>query len=37
MDDLIKAAGFHIHKLQTGYMKGPKPMTFMYQGWPRRG
>ena len=27
---LIEAAGFHIDHLETGYMKGPKPLTFMY-------
>lgn len=32
IDVLIAAAGFRIIELQTGYMKGPKPMTFMYQG-----
>src|SRR5438477_11793507 len=32
MDDLIRAAGFRIHALETGYMKGPKPWTFMYRG-----
>lgn len=32
IDDLIRAAGFEIRSLHTGYMKGPKPMTFMYQG-----
>jgi ubiquinone/menaquinone biosynthesis C-methylase UbiE len=32
MDDLIHAAGFEIRDLHTGYMKGPKPMTFMYEG-----
>jgi len=32
MDDLIRAAGFRIEALQTGYLKGPKPWTFMYQG-----
>ena len=32
MDDLIRAGGFHIDDIRTGYMKGPKPMTFMYQG-----
>lgn len=32
MDDLIRAAGFRIDTLETGYMKGPKPWTFMYQG-----
>ena len=30
--ELIEAAGFRIEHLQTGYMKGPKPMTFMYEG-----
>lgn len=29
---LIEGAGFRIEHLQTGYMKGPKPMTFMYEG-----
>lgn len=33
IDDLIRAAGFRLGALDTGYMKGPKPMTFMYQGW----
>lgn len=32
MDDLIRAAGFRLDTIQTGYMKGPKPWTFMYQG-----
>ena len=32
MDDLIRAAGFGVDALETGYMKGPKPWTFMYQG-----
>ena len=32
MDDLIRAAGFRLEALETGYMKGPKPWTFMYQG-----
>jgi ubiquinone/menaquinone biosynthesis C-methylase UbiE len=31
-DDLIGAAGFSLDTLDTGYMKGPKPWTFMYQG-----
>lgn len=30
--ELIKGAGFRIERLETGYMKGPKPMTFMYEG-----
>jgi hypothetical protein len=32
MDDLIRAAGFQLNDIETGYMNGPKPMTFMYQG-----
>ena len=30
---LIESAGFSITQLQTGYMKGPGPMTFLYEGW----
>jgi ubiquinone/menaquinone biosynthesis C-methylase UbiE len=29
---LIQNAGFAIAQMQTGYMNGPKPMTFMYEG-----
>ena len=32
MDDLIRAAGFEIDAVETGYMKEPTPWTFMYQG-----
>lgn len=32
MDDLVRAAGFEISEFRTGYMKGPKPMTYMYEG-----
>ena len=32
MDDLIRSAGFRVDALETGYMKGPKPWTFMYVG-----
>jgi ubiquinone/menaquinone biosynthesis C-methylase UbiE len=32
---LIEVAGFQIERLDTGYMKGPKPMTFMYEGAAR--
>jgi ubiquinone/menaquinone biosynthesis C-methylase UbiE len=32
MDDLIRAAGFGVDALETGYMTGPKPWTFLYQG-----
>jgi len=31
-DDLIRAAGFQIDAIETGYMKGPRPWTFMYRG-----
>ena len=35
MDALIRAAGFRMDALETGYMKGPKPWTFMYRGRAR--
>jgi len=35
IDMLIMAAGFRIERLQTGYVKGPKPMTFLYEGSAR--
>ena len=28
----VEGAGFRMNHLQTGYMQGPKPMTFMYEG-----
>ncbi|HEX5455368.1 MAG TPA: class I SAM-dependent methyltransferase [Stellaceae bacterium] len=31
-DDLIRAAGFRLDKVETGYMRGPKPWTFLYRG-----
>jgi ubiquinone/menaquinone biosynthesis C-methylase UbiE len=33
---LIESAGFTIADLRTGYMRGPKPMTFMYEGRAQR-
>ncbi len=30
---LLSAAGFHIGALDTRYLKGPKPMTYVYSGW----
>ena len=30
--DLIESAGFGIARLETGYMKGPRPMTLLYEG-----
>jgi len=32
IDDLIRAGGFGIDPIETGYMAGPKPWTFMYRG-----
>ena len=29
---IIEGAGFGIDRIETGYMPGPKPMTFMYEG-----
>lgn len=33
--ELIEEAGFRIEQIETGYMRGPKPMTFMYEGVAR--
>lgn len=33
IDDLLRAAGFRIGALETGYIKGPRVTTFLYQGW----
>ncbi|UTW09926.1 class I SAM-dependent methyltransferase [Pseudomonas benzenivorans] len=30
---LIAAGGFHVGALQTRYLKGPRPMTYVYSGW----
>jgi ubiquinone/menaquinone biosynthesis C-methylase UbiE len=32
VDHLISGAGFQISELRTFYMKGPRPMTYTYQG-----
>ena len=32
---LIEDAGFQFERFETGYMVGPKPMTFMYEGSAR--
>jgi len=32
VDELILAAGFQIVELKTGYLPGPRPMTYVYQG-----
>jgi hypothetical protein len=33
--DLISTAGFQIERLDTGYMRGRNPFTFMYEGVAR--
>jgi len=35
ISQLIEESGFRIERMDTGYMKGPKPMTFMYEGSAR--
>jgi ubiquinone/menaquinone biosynthesis C-methylase UbiE len=35
ISSLIEDAGFRFERLETGYMRGPKPMTFMYEGSAR--
>jgi len=32
IDDIIEAAGFRISELKTSYLRGPRPMTYTYQG-----
>jgi ubiquinone/menaquinone biosynthesis C-methylase UbiE len=34
-DDLIRAAGFRIDDIETRYLKGPRPMVFVYSGSAR--
>jgi ubiquinone/menaquinone biosynthesis C-methylase UbiE len=34
--DLIGGAGFEMVDLHTGYARGPRPFTFMYEGLARR-
>jgi ubiquinone/menaquinone biosynthesis C-methylase UbiE len=35
MDDLIRSAGFDLTELRTEYARGPRPMTYMYEGCAR--
>jgi len=37
IDQIIGRAGFRIAQLETGYLPGPRPMTFTYQGYARTG
>ena len=35
MDDLIRAAGFELSDIRTGYAHGPRVFTYMYEGRAR--
>ena len=35
IDRLLEDAGFRLESLETGYMPGPRAMTFMYEGCAR--
>jgi ubiquinone/menaquinone biosynthesis C-methylase UbiE len=35
MRSMIEDAGFRIDRIETGYIPGPRPMTFMYEGSAR--
>jgi ubiquinone/menaquinone biosynthesis C-methylase UbiE len=34
-DALVRSAGFAIDRMETGYLKGPRPMVFVYSGSAR--
>ena len=34
---MVGEAGFQLRRMQTGYLPGPKPMIFMYEGCARPG
>jgi ubiquinone/menaquinone biosynthesis C-methylase UbiE len=34
---LVEQAGFRVERMHTGYMSGPRPLTFMYEGCARPG
>ena len=36
-DDLMQSAGFWIESLETGYLKAPRAMGFVYSGSARPG
>jgi len=35
IDEIVAGSGFKITELETGYLPGPRPMTFTYQGAAR--
>ena len=34
--ELLEDAGFAIERVEMGYVKGPRAMTFMYEGAAKR-
>jgi len=36
IDSIIQDAGFRITELRTGYLSGPRPMSYTYQGFAQR-
>ena len=32
---IVERSGFRLERIETGYARGPKPMTFMYEGLAR--
>lgn len=36
IDDLILESGLEITRIETGYVRGPKPLTYLYRGLARR-
>ena len=36
IDSIIQDAGFKIRELRTGYLPGPRPMTYTYEGFAQR-
>jgi ubiquinone/menaquinone biosynthesis C-methylase UbiE len=35
ISSMIESAGFRIDRIETGYIPGPRPMTYMYEGSAR--
>ena len=35
INSMIEGAGFRIDRVETGYIPGPRPMTYMYEGSAR--
>lgn len=37
IDAMIRESGWRIEKIETGYLRGPNPATYMYEGSAFRG